>query len=143
MQTTDQRILAEKMDDRQERQAALDSLCRYNDEIIGLCKSSVDMLDALEQLGVITEEEKDDANDTEDYSGAISKLMEKIEKDPNFFVDFCRRIQCEDDLSNLARNLLGRVLLAACSIACITLDLCCYDSFSPFLFRFVLQCSAM
>ena len=96
------------MDDRQERQAALESLCRYNDEIIGSCKSSADMLDAFEQLGVITEEEKDDANDTEDYSGAISKLKEKIDEDPNFFVVFCRHIQSEDDLSGLARNLLGR-----------------------------------
>ena len=97
------------MDDRLERQAALESLCRYNDEIIGLCKSSVDMLDAFEQLGVITEEEKDDANDTEDYSGAIAKLRDKIQKDPNFFVAFFSHIQGVSDLRSLGIEIQGRV----------------------------------
>lgn len=95
------------MDDRQERKAALESLSCHKNEIFTLCKETVDMLDAFEELKIISEEEKEDANDREDYSDVVKKLQSKIENDPNFFEHFCSHIQNMGDLKQLAEHLLG------------------------------------
>lgn len=97
------------MDDRKERQAALDTLSSFESNIISSCKESFDMLEAFEKLEIITEEEKDDANDEQDYSSVIDKLRTKVESDPNFFVKFCCYIQSSEELSMLAKELLGRI----------------------------------
>lgn len=96
------------MDDRQERLAALNTLSSFEKEITSSCNESFDMLEAFENLEIITEEEKDDANDEQDYSGVMDKLRTKVDSDPNFFVEFCRHIQRSDELSELAGKLLGR-----------------------------------
>ena len=98
------------MDDRLERDAALTALSCYREEIIVSCKDGVDLLDVFEELKIITEEEKDDANDREDYGCVMDKLREKIDTDPNFLVDsFCRRIRQVEELSSLAGKLVGKL----------------------------------
>ena len=96
------------MDDRHERRAALDSLSEHYSDIATACKETVEMLDALEEFDIIDEEEKEDANDTEDYSSVIEKLQEKVNGDPNFFVEFFRHIQSNNDLRYLGEILLGK-----------------------------------
>ena len=97
------------MDDRLEREAALHSLSIHNEELLQSCKDNADMLDAFEELEIITEEEKDDVNDSdnEDYGSVIDKLRAKIEADPNFFVRFCQHTKKVEDLESLAESLLG------------------------------------
>ena len=102
--------LKSDMDDRREREAALIAFSSHSEEIIGLCKDGVDLLDVFEELKIITEEEKDDANDREDYDCVMDKLREKIDTDPNFLVDsFCRRIRQVEELSSLAGKLVGKL----------------------------------
>ena len=96
-----------KMDDRNERKAALDALCNHYSDIAAACKENVDVLNAFEDFDIIDEEEKEDANDTEDYSSVIEKLQEKVNGDPNFFVEFFRHIQSKADLHDLGKTLLG------------------------------------
>ena len=96
------------MDDRQEREAALESLSSHSHDVLSLCSDSVEMLDAFEELAIIDEEEKEDANDNEDYGGVIKKLHARVEEDPSFFLEFCRHIQNKDDLAGLAQKLLGK-----------------------------------
>ena len=95
------------MDDRLEREAALQSLSIHSEELIRSCKENVDMLEAFEELEIITEDEKDDANDSEDYSSVMDKLRAKVEGDPSFFESFCQHIKKVDELENLADKLLG------------------------------------
>ena len=99
------------MDDRLEREAALKSLSIHNEELLQSCKDNADMLDAFEELEIITEEEKDDVNamdDSEGYGSVIDKLRTKIsEGDPSFFVKFCQHIKKVDELESLAESLLG------------------------------------
>ncbi len=96
-----------KMDDRLEIEAALHSLSIHNEELLRSCKENVDMLDTFEELEIITEDEKDDVNDSENYSRVIDKLRTKIEADPSFFVTFCQHIKKMEELENLADRLLG------------------------------------
>ena len=67
------------------------------------------MLEVLEKLEIISEEEMEDANDRGDYGAVLEKLRSKIDKDPNFIVEFCRHLQSldDDDLAGLAKNILG------------------------------------
>lgn len=95
------------MDDRLEREAALQSLSVHSEELLRSCKENVDMLDALEELEIITEDEKDDANDSEDYSSVMDKLRVKIEGDPSFYDSFCLHIKKVEELESLADSLLG------------------------------------
>lgn len=95
------------MDDRLEREAALQSLSIHSEELVRSCKENVDMLEAFEELEIITEDEKDDANDSEDYSSVMDKLRAKIEGDPSFFESFCQHIKKVDELESLADKLLG------------------------------------
>ena len=95
------------MDDRLEREAALQSLSIHSEELLRSCKENVDMLDAFEDLEIITEDEKDDANDNGDYSSVMDKLRAKVEGDPSFFERFCLQIKKLDELESLADNLLG------------------------------------
>lgn len=95
------------MDDRLEREAALCSLSIHSEELLRSCKENVDMLDTLEELEIITENEKDDANDSEDYSSVVDKLVTKIEGDPGFFENFCLHIKKVEELESLADSLLG------------------------------------
>lgn len=99
------------MDDRQEREAALHSLSQHEKEILELCEDTVEVLDALEELEIITREEKDDANDSEDYSTVLSKLNERMSSNPSFFVDFCCHLQRlgESNVTSLAESLLGEL----------------------------------
>ena len=73
------------------------------------------MLEALEKLEIISEEEMEDANDREDYGTVLEKLRSKIDKDPNFIVEFCRRLQSldDDDLIGLGKNVLGKFKIYA------------------------------
>lgn len=98
---------ADDMDDRLEREAALYSLSSLNREVLKSFEDGVEMLDALEEVKVITGEEKDDANEKEEYHVVLEKLKEKIDADPNFFVVFCRHIQQQEELRSLSKRLLG------------------------------------
>ena len=102
------------MDDRLERDAALTALSCYREEIIVSCKDGVDLLDVFEELKIITEEEKDDANDREDYGCVMDKLREKIDTDPNFLVEFCCHIQQVEELRSLAGKLRGKHTVDNC-----------------------------
>ena len=95
------------MDDRLEREAALHSLSIHSEDLLRSCKENVDMLDSFEELEIITEEEKDDVNDSENYSSVIDKLRTKIDDDPSFFESFCQHIKKVDELGSLADSLLG------------------------------------
>ena len=95
------------MDDRLEREAALRSLSIHSEELVSSCRENVDVLDAFEDLGIITEDEKDDANESEDYSIVMDNLRAKVEGDPSFFESFCQHIKNVDELESLADNLLG------------------------------------
>lgn len=98
-----------KMDDRLEKEAALQSLSIHSEELVLSCKENVDMLDAFEELDIITEDEKDNANDSEDYSSVMDKLRAKVEGDPSFFGSFCQHIKKVEDLGSLAESLLGEL----------------------------------
>lgn len=98
------------MDDRLERQAALAAISEHNDEILRCCEESADMLDALEELKVISQKEKDDANESEDYDLVVPRLREKIKIDPSFFNRFCHHITRKKELSNLAESLVGELI---------------------------------
>ena len=95
------------MDDRLEREAALQSLSIHSEELLRSCIENADMLDAFEELEIITEDEKDDANDSEDYSSVMDKLRAKVEGDPNFFERFCLHIRKVEELESIADSLLG------------------------------------
>ena len=95
------------MDDRHERKAALDSLGEHYSEIETACRENVELMETFEEFDLINEEEKEDANDKDDYTDVIEKLQEKINVDPNFFVEFFRHIQSKDDLRYLGETLLG------------------------------------
>ena len=100
------------MDDRFERQAALAAISSHKDEILRFCQEDVDLLDALEELTVITQEEKDKANESDKYGLVIPKLEEKINLDPSFFIKFCHHISQNNqkkDLLNLAKSLVGEL----------------------------------
>ena len=99
------------MDDRLEREAALQSLSIHSEELVRSCKENVDMLEAFEELEIITEDEKDDANDSEDYSSVMDKLRAKVKDDPSFFESFCQQIKKVDELENLADRLLGESII--------------------------------
>ena len=96
------------MDDRLEREAALRSLSVHGEELLRSCEMNVDMLDSFEEMEIITEDEKDDANDSGDYGRVIDKLRTKIDADPSFFESFCRHIKKVDELKSLADKLLGK-----------------------------------
>ena len=96
------------MDDRLEREAALHSLSVHSEELLRSCKKDVDMLDSFEDLGIITEDEKDEANDSGDYASLVDKLRAKIDADPSFFESFCRHIKKVDELKSLADRLLSK-----------------------------------
>ena len=106
------------MDDRQEREAALYSLSKYNEEILRLCEDSVEVLDAFEVLEIISTEEKDDANANDDYSTVLGKLSERMDNNPSFFVDFCCHLQGlgESSIKSLAESLLGEPMHDACAV---------------------------
>ena len=97
------------MDDRQEREAALHSLSIHSKEILDLCEDSVEVLDAFEKLEIITRDEKDYANVNDDYSTVLTKLSERMNSNPGFFVDFCCHLQSlgESNVTSLADSLLG------------------------------------
>ena len=95
------------MDDRFEKEAALHSLSIHSEELVSSCRENVDVLDAFEDLEIITEDEKDDANESEDYSIVMDKLRAKVEGDPSFFESFCQHIKKVDELESLADSLLG------------------------------------
>ena len=82
------------MDDSQEKKAALEALSRYEDKIIERCKEDpTEILEALNELKVITEEEMDEATtDSEEYDGIISKFKARVEENPTLFQDFCQKV---------------------------------------------------
>ncbi len=98
------------MDDRLEKQAALAAISRHNDEILRCCEESADILDALEELKVLTQKEKDDANERENYDLVVPRLRENIKIDPSFFNRFCHHITQRKELSNLAEVLVGELI---------------------------------
>lgn len=87
------------MDDRMEREAAQYSISVHREDILELCDDSVELLDAFEQLNIITTEEKDDANANEDYDAVLGRLSERMDSDPEFFVDFCRYLKSLEESS--------------------------------------------
>lgn len=101
------------MDDRLDREAALHSLSMHREEIAGICENTVEVLDAFEQLEIITRDEKDHANESEDYSTVLRKLSERMNSNPSFFVEFCSHLQDlgasegEPSITSLAKNLVG------------------------------------
>lgn len=95
------------MDDRVERVAALYALSSYEGEILELCGDCVEAMDAFEELNIITTEQKDAAYEDGDFTCVITKLREKINADPGFFVDICRHIKQIEELSSIADTLLG------------------------------------
>ena len=97
------------MDDRFERQAALAAISSHKDEILSSCQEDVDLLDALEELTVITQNEKDKANESDEYGLVIPRLEEKIDLDPGFFNKFCHHISQKKELLNLAKSLVGEL----------------------------------
>lgn len=98
------------MDDRLEREAALSALSSLDEEILRLCEESVEMLDAFQELKIISQDEKDDANENEDYDHALKKLREKVVADPNFIVVFCNHIKHVKELSDFAKRLNGKLM---------------------------------
>ena len=96
------------MDDRVEKQAALNAISRHEDKILRCCEDAVDLLDALEELMVISQEEKDYANENEKYGLVVRRLKETIENDPSFFNRFCHHITQKKDLSSIAASLVGK-----------------------------------
>ena len=103
-----QRYIGE-MDDRLEREAALGALSSLNEEILKLCEEGVEMLDAFQELDVISQGEKDDANENDDYGDALEKLKKRIDKDPNFIVVFCSHIKQVKELSDFATRLSSKL----------------------------------
>ena len=97
------------MDDRFERQAALSAITRHSEEILRCCEETVEVLDALEELNVLSLEEKDYANEENDYSEVVPRLKKNIEIDPGFFNKFCRCITQKKELSDLAKGLVGEL----------------------------------
>ena len=98
------------MDDRFERQAALEAISSHKDEILDCCEEGIELLDALEALKLITQTEKDKANEDGDYGLVICRLTEKINEDPGFFNKFCHYITQKEELSDLATILGGESL---------------------------------
>ena len=98
------------MDDRLEREAALSTLSSLDEEIHRLCVESVEMLDAFQELNIISQDEKDDANENEDYGDVLKKLREKVVADPSFIVMFCSHIKQVEELSDLAKRLSGKLM---------------------------------
>ena len=92
-----------------EREAALHSLSIHEEELLELCKDTVEVLDAFQELEIITQEEKDDANDSEDYSTVLAKLSERMNDNPSSFVNFCYRLRDlgESNVTSTADSLLG------------------------------------
>ena len=99
------------MDDRLEKQAALAAISGHKGEILRCCDDAVDLLDALEELEVMSQEEKDNANEHEDYELVVPRLTQKIEIDPSFFNRFCHHIHVTQnkELSSLAEGLVGEL----------------------------------
>lgn len=95
------------MDDRVERDAALYAILSYEKEILYLCGDCEEAMDAFEDLNMITTDEKDVANETEDFTCVIAKLKEKISTDPGFFMEFCLHIKQIEGLNGIANTLLG------------------------------------
>ena len=100
------------MDDRLEREAALSALSSFYEEILRLCEEGVEILDAFQELNIISQDEKDDANENEEYDDALEKLKERVYKDPNFIVVFCSHIKKVKELTDLAKRLSGKLMSA-------------------------------
>ena len=95
------------MDDRVERDAALYAIWSHEKEILELCGECGEAMDAFEEINIITMAEKDDAYEKDDFTCVITKLKEKINADPGFFVQFCLHIKQIEELSSIASTLLG------------------------------------
>ena len=90
-----------------ERDAALYTISSCEKDILELCGDCVVLLDAFEDMDIITAAEKDDAYENEDFTCVIAKLKEKINADPGFFMKFCLHIKQIKGLSSIASTLLG------------------------------------
>ena len=99
------------MDDRLEREAALRSLDSLSDRILRACQDEDEMVDALEDLEVVTRGEKNDANEAGDYTGVIEKFRQRVDSDPGFFTKFCAHIQTIEALSDIAVDLTSELLI--------------------------------
>lgn len=107
------------MDDRQERVAAQYSLSTHNEAILEVCEDNVELLDALEELEIITTDEKDDAFENDDYNTVLGRLSERIDSNPGYFVDFCSHLQSlgespQSSVKTLAGSLLGEPHMFIC-----------------------------
>lgn len=99
------------MDDRPERDAALLSLNSLSDRLLQACQDEDEMVDALEELEVVTRGEKNDANEAGDYTGVIEKFRRKVDRDPEFFTKFCAHIQNVEALSDILVELTSESLI--------------------------------
>lgn len=95
------------MDDRVERDAALYAIWSHEKDILDMCGDCEEAMDAFEEINIITTAEKDDAYEKDDFTCVITKLKEKINADPGFFVQFCLRIKEIEGLSSIANTLLS------------------------------------
>jgi hypothetical protein len=95
------------MDDRVERDAALYAISSYEGEILRLCGDCEEAMDAFEELGIITTGEKDVAYEKDNFTCVITKLREKINIDPGFFMQFCLHVKQIKELSGIANTLIG------------------------------------
>ena len=97
------------MDDSKEQKAALSAISKCEKLIVDKCKDEPDILQLLFDLGVITEEEQDDANDREEYSSVLSRFKDKVKDDSTVFLNFCSKLgkNCED-VKDLVRSLQGK-----------------------------------
>ena len=86
------------MDDSRERKAALDTLSKYEEMITEKCKDDpTDIMDALSELKVITQDEMDDATDNEEYGAIMSKFKAQVKHNPNLFLKFCQKVKNSED----------------------------------------------
>lgn len=97
------------MDERVDRQAALTAIDNHCSDIRHYCQETVEMLDVLEELNIITLDEKDNANADGDYSSVIPKLKEKIKSNPHLFTTLCQLMTQNSELSRLGKDLGGKL----------------------------------
>lgn len=96
------------MDDHFDKEGPLAAIDRLKEEITQACNvEDSNFLSTLTRLGVITEEEQEDAFSDEEYETVIDKLKGKIKDNPNFFTEFCTAIQRKPDLQDLAEKIIG------------------------------------
>ena len=94
------------MDDQSEQVAAIAALSQSRQLFLERCEEP-DMLDTLEELGVITTKEKEKADFSNSYEIVAVKFEERLEQDPQFLTEFCSKIFVKEDLKDLAESLLG------------------------------------